>query len=329
MKPRVHLTSRLPDAVMERLAAETDLSFNDGCGDLSGEELAAAMCECEGVIPTVTSRIDAALLNACPKLKVVANFGVGYNHIDVAAATARGIIVTNTPDVLTAATADVAFGLILAAARRFSEGERIVREGRWAGWDPLQLLGSDVSGAMLGIIGFGRIGQAVAHRARAFDMRILYWNRTRLEPGIELELGVDYRERDELLAEADIVSVHTAYTPETHHLIDAAALARMKPTAVLVNTARGSIVDEKALVAALKGKRIAAAGLDVFEREPHVEAGLLALSNCVLLPHLGSATVGTRTRMGMLALDNLLAAVAGEQPPNCVNPEVFTKAAQA
>ncbi len=329
MKPRVFLTRRLPDAVMDRLAGETDLSFHDEGRELSSEELVAAMRECVGVIPTVTNRIDAAVLNACPKLKVVANFGVGYNHIDVAAATARGILVTNTPDVLTAATADVALGLILATARRFSEGERIVREGRWTGWEPLQLLGSDVSGATLGLVGFGRIGQAVAHRARAFDMRILYWNRTRLEPGIELELGVDYRERDELLAEADIVSIHTAYTPETHHLIDAAALARMKPDAILVNTARGSIVDEKALVEALKKKQIAAAGLDVFEREPHVEAELLTLPNCVLLPHLGSATVGTRARMGLLALDNLLAALAGERPPNCVNPEVFKKTTEA
>ncbi|BET66179.1 glyoxylate reductase [Opitutales bacterium ASA1] len=326
MKPRVYLTRRLPDAVMERLAAQTDLAFHDGAAPVAPEELHAALKDREALIPTVSDRIDAAVLAHAPVLRVIANFGVGYNNIDVAAATKRGIQVTNTPDVLTAATADVAFGLLLATARRFGEGERMVREGRWHGWDPLQLLGADIAGATLGLIGFGRIGQAVAHRARAFDMRVLYWNRTRLEPGIELELGVDYRERDELLAESDFVSLHVAYTPETHHLIDASALARMKPSAILVNTARGSIVDEAALVEALKSGRISAAGLDVFEREPHIHAGLYPLSNCVLLPHLGSATIGTRTRMGMLALDNLLAACAGKRPPNLVNPDALAAA---
>jgi len=323
MKPRVYLTRRVPDAVMDRLAAETEFSFNSRNQNLSRDEFIAAVRDCDAVLPTVTDRIDAAVFVACPKLKVVANFGVGINHIDVATTTSRGVIVTNTPDVLTAATADIALGLILAATRRFSEGERLVRERKWTGWEPQQLLGQDVSGATLGVLGFGRIGQAVAHRARAFDMRILYWNRTRLEPGIELELGVDYRERDDLLAEADIISLNIAYSPATHHLIDGRALARMKPSAVLVNTARGPIVDEKALVVALKERRIAGAGLDVYENEPSLEPDLYDLPNCVLLPHLGSATIGTRTRMGLLALDNLLEACAGRQPPNCVNPEVF------
>lgn len=326
MKPRVYLTRRLPDAVMRRLSAETDLACNPEDRQPTYDELIAAARDRDALISNVADRVDAGVFECCPKLKVVANYGVGFNNIDVAAATARGVVVTNTPEVLTAATADLAFGLILAAARRFSEGERLVRGREWAGWGPLQLLGADVSGATLGLVGFGRIGEAVAHRARAFDMKVLYWNRTRLEPDIELELGVDFRERHELLAEADIVSLHVAYAPETHHLIDEQALARMKSNSVFVNTARGALVDEKALVRALKEKRIAAAGLDVFENEPKLDAELYDLPNCVLLPHLGSATVGTRTRMGMLVTDNLLAACAGKRPPNCVNPEVLEKA---
>jgi glyoxylate reductase len=326
-KPRIFLTRRLPEAVMQRLAAETDFSFNAENRVLAKAELIAGARECVGIIPTVSDRIDAEFLDACPQLKVVANFGVGTNNIDIAAATARGIVVTNTPGVLTAASADVAFGLILAAARRFGEGERLIRERAWTGWEPLQLLGQDVSGATLGVVGFGRIGQAVARRAQAFDMRVLYWNRTRLEPGEELSLNVEFRERDALLAEADIVSLHVAYAPETHHLIDDAALARMKPTAVLVNTARGPVIDEKALVRALVAQRIAAAGLDVFEREPQLEPELYALPNCVLLPHLGSATIGTRTKMGMMSVDNLLAVCSGEKPPNGVNLEALASRA--
>lgn len=325
MKPSVYLTRRIQEAVMQRLAAETDFAFNEQNRIATKAELIAGLQGRDALLSTVPDKIDAEVLAASPGLKVVANYGVGFNNIDVAEATERGIIVTNTPDVLTAATADTALGLILAAARRFSEGERMVRAREWKGWEPLQLLGHDVSGATLGVLGFGRIGQAVAHRARAFDMRILYWNRTRLEPGIELELGVEFRERDELFSESDILSVNVAYSPDTHHLVNDDAFARMKPTAVFVNTARGSIVDEKALVRALKSGRIAAAGLDVFENEPQLEPELYDLPNCVLLPHLGSSTIGTRTKMGMLALDNLLAACAGRHPPNCVNPEVLEK----
>ncbi len=323
-KPRVFLTRILPPAVMERLAATTVLTVHPAARSPDPEEMIAGAREADALLSTILDRVDAAFFAACPKVKIVANFGVGFNHIDVTAATARRIPVTNTPGVLTDSTADLAFGLILATARRFSEGDHLVRSGAWPGWEPMQLLGTDVTGATLGLLGLGRIGQAVARRARAFNMRVLYWNRTRLSPGEEADLGVAYRSRDELLAEADIISLHVAYTPETHHLIDAAALARMKPGAILVNTARGLVVDEPALVEALRTRRLAAAGLDVFEHEPRLAPGLAELPNCVLLPHLGSSTIGTRTRMGMLAVDNLLAAWAGERPPHCVNPEVLS-----
>ncbi len=323
MKPRVFLTRRMPEPVMARLAAETDLTAHLDDQPATREQLLAAVSGRDALFCTISERIDAEVMDAAPTLRAIANFGVGYNHIDIAAATTRRIPVTNTPGVLTAATADLTFGLILATVRRFSEGEALVRADRWTGWTPLQLLGGDLAGATLGLIGLGRIGQAVARRALAFDMRVLYWNRTRLEPGEELSLGLEYRERDALLAEADVISLHVAYTPETHHLINAASLARMKPAAVLINTARGPVVDEPALVEALRTQRIAAAGLDVYEHEPRLAPGLRELPNCVLLPHLGSATIGTRTRMGMMVVDNILAACAGRTPPNCVNPAVF------
>jgi len=322
MKPRALVTRLLPPAVMDRLRRETALALEPADRVLTPAELIAAIAPCDALLPSVTETIDAAVIGAAPQLRVIANFGVGFNHIDVAAATARRIFVTNTPGVLTETTADIAFGLLIAAGRRFSEGERLARSGQWAGWGPLQLLGHDIAGATLGLVGFGRIGRAMARRARGFGMRVIYCGRSRLPADVERDLGVEHRERDALLDESDFVSLHVAYTPETHHLIDQGALARMKPTAVLVNTSRGAVVDESALVQALRQGTIAAAGLDVFEREPRMEPGLAGLPNCVLLPHLGSATIGTRTRMGMMAVDNLLAACRGERPPNCVNAVV-------
>jgi glyoxylate reductase len=291
MKPKVYLTRRMPPAVMERLERETELAWHS-------EDL-----------------------DACPGLKVVANFGVGFNNIDVAAATARKIPVTNTPGVLTDATADIAFALLLAVARRIGEGERIVRAKQWTGWQPLQLLGADVTGATLGIIGYGRIGRALARRAQAFHMRVIYWNRTRLP--VSEEVGATYASFDDVLRQSDFVSLHVAYNSETHHLLGEKQFALMKPTAFVINTSRGAIIDEAALVMALQARQITGAGLDVFEREPRLEAGLYKLENVVLAPHLGSATVGTRTKMGMIAVDNLFAVCAGKRPPNCVNPQVF------
>jgi len=307
---------------MERLERETDLAWHRADRIATKSEIIAGMSGRQALLCTILDRVDAELLDACPGLKVVANFGVGFNNIDVAAATARKIPVTNTPGVLTDATADMAFALLLAIARRLGEGERIVRTHQWEGWQPLQLLGSDVTGATLGILGFGRIGQAVARRARAFGMRVIYWNRTAAPASAAPDATrVSF---EEALRQSDFVSLHVAYNFETHHLLDQPQFALMKPTAFVINTSRGAVINETALVRALQTKQIAGAALDVFEREPQLAPGLAGLENVVLAPHLGSATIGTRTKMGMIAVDNLLAACEGRRPPNCVNPEVIT-----
>ncbi|HWC59478.1 MAG TPA: D-glycerate dehydrogenase [Verrucomicrobiae bacterium] len=320
MKPKVFLTRQLPPAVMERLERETDLAWHREDRVATKAEVIAGTQGREALLCTILDRVDGELLDACPGLKVVANFGVGFNNIDVAAATARKIPVTNTPGVLTDATADMTFALLLAVARRLGEGERIIRAHKWEGWQPLQLLASDVTGATLGLIGFGRIGQAVARRARAFGMRVIYWNRSALS-----ELGSDATpvSFEETLRQSDFVSLHVAYNSETHHLLDEPQFALMKTTAFVINTARGAVINETALVRALQTKQIAGAALDVFEREPQLAPGLADLENVVLAPHLGSATIGTRTKMGMIAVDNLLAICESRRPPNCVNPEVF------
>jgi len=323
MKPKVYLTRLLPPAVMARLEEETQLTWHRDDHVATKATIIAGAKDCDALLCNITDPVDAEILAACPCLKVVANFGVGFNNIDVAAATVRKIPVTNTPGVLTDPTADIAFALLLAAARRIGEGERLVRAQQWTGWNPMQLLGADVSGATLGLMGFGRIGKAMAKRARAFDMRLLYWNRTRLSPEEEQACGATYMSKEDLLKKSDYVSLHVAYTPETHHLLGVAQFAMMKPTAFVINTARGPVIDEAALVQALQSKTIAGAGLDVFEREPELHSGLYECENAILAPHLGSATIGTRTKMGMIALENLLAACSGQRPPNCVNPEIF------
>jgi len=324
MKPTVYLTRLLPPAVMERLERETELSFNAADRLATKAEIIVGAKDCNVLLPNITDKIDAEIINACPRLKVIANFGVGFNNIDVAAATARKLPVTNTPGVLTDATADIAFGLMLAVARRLGEGERLVRSKQWTGWQPMQMLGADVTGATLGLLGFGRIGKAMTRRALAFEMKLVYWNRTRLSPAEEKECGATYLSKNEVLSQSDFVSLHVAYTTETHHFIDAASLALMKPTGILINTARGPVVDEKALVRALQSRSIGGAGLDVFEQEPKLEPELYGLENAVVVPHLGSATIGTRTAMGQIAVTNLLAVCAGQRPPNCVNPQIFT-----
>jgi glyoxylate reductase len=321
MKPKVFLTRQLPPAVMERLERETDLAWHREDRVATKAEVFAGMKGRTALLCTILDRIDPELLDACPGLKVVANFGVGFNNIDIAAATARRIPVTNTPGVLTDATADMTFALLLAVARRLGEGERIVRAHKWEGWQPLQLLGSDVTGATLGIIGFGRIGQAVARRAKAFGMRVIYWNRS--TPPESPESDAARVSFEEALRQSDFVSLHVAYNSETHHLLDEPQFALMKPTAFVINTTRGAVINETAMVRALQTKQIAGAALDVFEREPQLAPGLANLENVVLAPHLGSATIGTRTKMGMIAVDNLLAACEGRRPPNCVNPKVI------
>lgn len=319
-RPRVLVTRRLPEAVERHLRAHFDVHLNECDVPLDKASLTAAMTHYDAICPTITDSFNAELL-ATPGITVrlLANFGAGFEHIDLAAAKRAGIVVTNTPDALTEATADLALMLILMAARRAGEGERELRAGRWTGWRPTHLMGQGVSGKTLGLVGFGRIAQATAARATAFGMRILYYSRTPAPGGIETALRATRATSLETLAdEADIVSLHLPGGSATRHLVDGRLLARMKPTAILVNSARGSIVDEQALVTALRQKRLAAAALDVFEREPLLNPDLAALENVVLLPHLGSATVETRTAMGMQAAANLEAFFANREPPNRV-----------
>lgn len=322
-KPKIFLSRPLPPATMALLEEKSELTYNPDDRVLSREALIAGIAGQDALLCNLTDKIDGDLLDTNPNLKVVANFAVGYNNIDVAAATARKVPVTNTPGVLTDATADMAWALMFAIGRRVLEGDQLVRSRQWQGWGPLQLLGQDITGATLGLIGFGRIGKAMVKRAKGFDMNVIYWNRTRLSESEEAELGITYASQQEVLTQADFVSLHVALTTDTTHLIGAAELEAMKPTAYLINTARGPVVDEKALVAALQTDSIAGAGLDVFEKEPILEPELYDLSNVVIPPHLGSATIGTRTKMGSMAAENCFAACRGERPPNLVNPEVY------
>ena len=322
-KPKIFLTRELPPETMAILRDQSVLTMNPHDRYLDKQEIIDGVRKVDGLLCLLTDAIDDEILAAGSNLKVVANFAVGFNNIDVSAATRRKIPVTNTPGVLTDTTADMAWALLLAAARRVAEGDRFVRTRAWQGWGPLQYMGGDVTGATLGIIGLGRIGQAVVRRARGFDMKVIYWNRTRLSPEQENELGVAYAVMDEVLRRSDFVSLHVALNDETTHLIGAQQLALMKPTACIINTARGPVIDEKALVSALQEGTIGAAGLDVYEHEPELEPGLYDLENAVLAPHLGSATIGTRTKMGNMAAENCLAGCRGERPPNLVNPEIY------
>jgi glyoxylate reductase len=317
---RVVVTGRVPEAAIEKLRAEHEVDAWQGQESIGREELLRRVAGADAVVSLLTERIDPELLDAAgPQLRVVANVAVGYDNIDVPACTERGIVATNTPGVLTDATADIAFGLILLATRRLGEGERLIRSGQPWKWGMSFLLGSSLQGKTLGIVGMGGIGRATALRAKAFGMDIVYQSRSEIDPRIAAELGARRVDLDELLGISDIVSLHCPYGPATHHLIGAEQLAAMKDSAYLINTARGPIVDEAALASALRGKQIAGAGLDVFENEPRVHPGLLELENVVLVPHLGSATVETRTAMAMLAADNTLAVLSDERPPAPIN----------
>lgn len=311
-KPTILVTRRLTADVEERLSREFDARWCDGPDDIV-HELPAS----DGLCPTVADRIDGEILRrAGGRLKIIANFGVGYDNVDSPVARELGIAVTNTPDVLTESTADLAILLMLMAARRAGEGERLCRSGRWQGWEPLQLLGRDVSGARLGLVGFGRIAQAVARRARrGFGMRILIYTRSRVDPALlDGYAARQCEDLHELLAESDFVSLHCPSTAATRHLIDRQALDGMQESAILVNTARGDIVDEHALADSLEARVIAAAGLDVYEKEPAIVERLTGLDNVILLPHLGSATRETRSAMGHRMVDNLLEFFAGRAP---------------
>ena len=323
---RVFSTRNLPGGGLARLARRVSLEVWPDPGAPEREVLAAGARDAEGLLCLLTHRIDAALIKGCPRLRVISSCSVGLDHVDLEAATRRGIPVGYTPGVLAETTADLAFALLLAAARRIVEADGFVREGRWTWehrWDPDGFLGRDVYGATLGVIGLGAIGRAVAARARGFGMRVLGWSRTPRELA-----GVESVELPELLAAAQFVTVHVALTPETRGLLDAAALARMREDAILVNTARGGIVDEAALVSALRAGRLAAAALDVFAREPLDPASpLLDAPNLVLTPHIGSASVATRSRMAELAVENLVAGLEGRAMPRCANADFAAFAA--
>ena len=313
-RPVVIVTRRLPGAVEEAVAKDFDARLNREDRPLSAAELQEALRTADALLPTVTDKLTADVLSADPlRTKMIANFGVGFNNIDVTAAKARGISVSNTPDVLTDATADLAMTLLLMVGRRAGEGERHLRAGHWAGWRPTHMLGRMVSGKTLGLIGMGRIARAVARRAHhGFGMRVLYTDPYPPPPEVAKELGAEQRATiEEVLSQSDFVSLHCPATPETRHLMSGVRLAKMKPSAYLINTARGDVVDEQALIEALTKGWLAGAGLDVFEREPQVSAALLAMENVVLLPHLGSATEETRVAMGMRALENLRLHFAG------------------
>jgi len=313
---KVLVTREIPEASL-RLLADFDVTVLAERPP-TRDELIEAVRDASGVLSTATEKMDGEVMDAAGEgLRIIANMAVGYDNIDVEAASERGVVVTNTPGVLDETTADVAFMLMLAAARRLGEGERLLRAGKWEWWGPKQLRGLDVWGKRLGVVGMGRIGQAVARRARGFGMEILYHNRSRNEEA-EKELGARYLDLDDLLRESDFVSIHTPLTDETRHLIGERELGLMRETAVLVNTSRGPVVDEATLADALEDGRIFAAGLDVYEEEPKVQPTLLELENVVLAPHIGSATIETRDRMATLAAENLAAVLRSEEPKNPV-----------
>jgi glyoxylate reductase len=320
-RPVVVVTRKLPEPVEAHMTKLFDARLNAKDVPLTRNELVAAVGAADVLVPTVTDKIDASLLAAAgPRLKLIANFGVGVDHIDLAAAKARGIAVTNTPGVLTEDTADMTMALILAAARRLSEGERLVRGGKWKAWSPTFMLGARLGGKRLGIVGMGRIGQALAHRACGFGMEIHYHNRGRITAAAERQLGATYwPSLDRMLARVDVLSVNCPYTPETHHLLSARRLKRLPRHALVVNTARGGIIDEAALTQMLAKREIAAAGLDVFEREPAVSTRLKRLDNVVLTPHMGSGTREGRIDMGEKVIANIRAFAAGRQPPDRVS----------
>ncbi len=319
-KPRVFVARRIFPDIVARLREHTEVEETDSDEPLPAAELARRLQGKAGLFATGTERIDAALLEACPDLRAVCLMTVGYNNVDLAACTARGVRVSNAPDVLTETTADFGFALMMAAARRLSEAERYLRDGRWTQWHVDLLVGADLHGSTLGILGMGRIGQAIARRgALGFGMQVIYHNRSRLAPELEQPLGARWVDKEALLRQCDHLVIVVPYSPEAHHLVGAAELALMKPSATLTNIARGGIVDDAALAEALQARRLAAAGLDVFEGEPAVHPGLLACRNVVLTPHIASASIPTRRAMCELAVDNLIAALTGGTMKTALN----------
>ena len=324
-RPKVFVSRVIPEEGLARVREATDATIWEGELPPPREQLLAAVEGCDGILTLLTDRVDDELLDrAGPQLKVVSNFAVGFDNIDVPACTRRKLPVGNTPGVLTETTADLAWALLMAAARRLVEGDRYVRDGKWKTWGPMLLMGPDVHGATIGIVGFGRIGQAVARRAKGFGMRIVYHDLQRVPKSVEAEFDATYMTLEGLLAESDFVSLHTVLSPETKGLINAERLGWMKPTAVLVNTSRGPVVDSMALVDALRDGTIAAAALDVTDPEPlPADHPLIGLDNCLVVPHIASASRATRGKMASMAAANLLAGIRGDRLPTPVNPEVY------
>ncbi|HQD39782.1 MAG: D-glycerate dehydrogenase [Firmicutes bacterium] len=322
---KVFVTRRIPEPGLEMLREKCEVEVNPEDRVLTKEEIIEGVKGKDALLCLLTDDIDEEIMDANPNLKVISNYAVGFNNIKVEEATKRGLPVTNTPGVLTETTADMAWALLMAVGRRIVESDKFTRAGKFKGWGPMLLLGYDIYGKTLGLVGLGRIGEAMVKRAHGFDMKVLYYDANRRSPEDEKELGIEYRELDQLLAESDYVSLHVPLLPSTHHLIGERELGLMKKTGILINTARGPVVDEKALVKALQDGEIAGAGLDVYENEPALEPGLIDLDNVVLAPHTASATRETRTKMATMAAENLLAALEGKIPPNIVNPEVYNK----
>jgi gluconate 2-dehydrogenase len=320
MKTKVLVTREVFDEVLEYLSQYFDVTSNPSDVPLDPDTLASKLSDKQGALITLSDRIDPALLSRCPNLRAVCNIAVGYNNIDLEACRKARVMATNTPGVLDDTTGDFAWALILATARRLTEAEAYLRNGQWQGWKLKQFLGLDVHHATLGIIGLGRIGQVVARRAVGFEMKIIYHDVRRVPPEIEQACRASFTTKEELLGQADIVTIHVPYSAATHHLIGKQELERMKPTAILINASRGGIVEDVALIEALRNGKIAGAGLDVFENEPKLNPGFLDLKNVVLAPHIASSSKATRLKMAMLAAENLVAALTGGPPPNLLNP---------
>jgi len=323
MKPKVFVSRRIPQPGLDIVEKECEVKINPYDRVLTKRELIEGVKGIDGLLCLLTDTIDGEIMSVNTNLRIISNYAVGYNNIDVEEATRRKIMVTNTPGVLTDTTADLAWALLMSIARRIAESDKFTREGKFKGWAPMLFLGSDVHHSTLGIIGLGRIGQAIAKRARGFEMRILYTDVIRAPKEVEDELGAKFVSLDELLLSSDFVTVHAPLLPETHHLIGETELKKMKKTAYLINAARGPLVDEKALVQALQERWIAGAALDVYENEPDLAPGLSQLDNVVIVPHIGSASTATRERMATMAATNLVAGLKGEVPPNLVNKEVL------
>lgn len=323
MKSRVLISQKIFDEVVAMVRQHFEVDWNQSETPLSPSVLIQRLRDKMGAIILLTDRIDEEVLSKCSELKIVSNVAVGYNNIDVEACTRRGVMVTNTPGVLDDTTADLTWALLLATARRVVEADQFLRSLKWKGWKLMEFLGYDVHHKVIGICGLGRIGQRVARRAKGFEMEILYTDIVRATPSIEKELGASFVDKKPLLSESDFISLHVPLVSQTTHYISTADFALMKPSAILINASRGPVVDEKALVQALKEGRIAGAGLDVYEKEPEVEPGLLEMKNVVLTPHIASASHESRLKMAIMAAENLVAGLTGERPPNLVNEEVF------